>query len=93
MVIRRVGPLSCAKVVGLLQLLLGLVIGACISLFAMAGFFPGGSDSPMPFFFGTGAIVALPIFYGAFGFFGTLIMAALFNVVVGITGGVEVDAA
>ena len=31
-------------------------------------------------------------FYGVFGFFGTLIMAWLFNLVAGITGGIEVDA-
>ena len=45
-----------------------------------------------PMFMGAGAIVILPIFYGVFGFIGTLIMAALFNLVVGITGGIEVDA-
>ena len=91
MVIRRVGPLSCAKVAGLLYLILGFIFGACISLFAMTGL-AGGSDNPMGFFFGGAAIVALPIFYGFFGFLGTLVMAALFNLVAGITGGVEIDA-
>ena len=90
MVIRRVGALSCAKVAGLLYLILGFVFGACISLFAMTGL--AGSDNPMGFFFGGAAIVALPIFYGFFGFLGTLVMAALFNLVAGLTGGVEVDA-
>jgi hypothetical protein len=42
--------------------------------------------------FGAGAIVILPICYAAFGFIMTLIMTALFNVIVGITGGIEVDA-
>ena len=37
MVIRRVGPLSCAKVAGLLYLILGFVFGAFISLFALGG--------------------------------------------------------
>ncbi len=45
-----------------------------------------------PMFIGAGAIVILPIFYAVFGFIGTLIMASLFNLVVGITGGIEVDA-
>ena len=92
MVIRRLGPLSCAKVAGLLYLILGLVIGACVSLFAVAGLFASGTDSPFPMFFGAGAIVILPIMYAAFGFIGTLIMTSLFNLVVGITGGIEVDA-
>ena len=92
MVIRRVGALSCAKVAGLLYLILGFVIGACLSLFAMAGSFAGASNSFFPMTMGLGAIVLMPIFYGGFGFVGTLIMAALFNAVVGITGGIEVDA-
>ena len=92
MVIRRVGPLSCAKLAGLLYLILGFIIGACFSLFAMAGSFAGGADGFFPMFMGAGAIVILPIFYGAFGFIGTLIMASLFNLVAGITGGIEVDA-
>ena len=91
MVIRRVGPLSCAKVAGVIYLILGFFFGACISLFAMGGFFADGG-SQMPFYFGTGAIVMLPIFYGVLGFLGTLVMTMLFNFVVGITGGVEVDA-
>ena len=92
MVIRRVGPLSCAKLAGVLYLILGFIFGACISLFAMAGSFAGASDGFFPMFMGAGAIVVLPIFYGAFGFIGTLIMAWLFNLVAGITGGIEVDA-
>jgi hypothetical protein len=88
-----VGPLSCAKVAGLLYLILGLVFGACISLFAMIGLFAGdGDDGAFPAFFGTAAVVVLPIFYGVFGFIGTLIMSALFNFVAGIAGGIEVDA-
>ena len=41
--------------------------------------------------FGAGAIVILPICYSVFGFVMTLIMASLFNLIVGITGGIEVD--
>jgi hypothetical protein len=85
-----VGPLSCAKVTGLLHVILGLIVGACLSLVSLLGF-AGGAYSPLRGMFGAGAIVMLPIFYGALGFLGTLVMATLFNFVVGITGGVEVD--
>ena len=91
MVIRRVGALSCAKVTGLLYVILGLVVGACLSVVSLLGF-AGGSYSPLQGMFGAGAIVMLPIFYGALGFFGTLIMAWLFNFAAGVTGGIEVDA-
>ena len=94
MVIRRVGPLSCAKVAGLLYLIMGFVFGALVSLFASGGGML--ADTPARGFggmlFGAGAIVILPICYGAFGFLMTLVMAALFNLVSGITGGIEVDA-
>lgn len=93
MVIRRVGALSCAKVAGLLYLILGFVFGGIVSLFAVGGSML--ADTPARgfggFLFGAGAIVILPICYSVFGFVMTLIMAALFNVIVGITGGIEVD--
>jgi hypothetical protein len=93
MVIRRVGALSCAKVAGLLYLILGFVFGAFISLLTMGGTMfddqPGGMLARM---FGASAIVVMPIFYGCLGFVMTFIMALLFNLVTGITGGIEVDA-
>jgi hypothetical protein len=93
MVIRRVGALSCAKVAGVLYLILGFVFGAFISLFAAGGSM--FADTPASglggMIFGAGAIVILPICYAVFGFVMTLIMASLFNLVVGMTGGIEVD--
>jgi len=97
MTITRVGPLSAAKVAGLLYVVIGLVAGAFVSLFAMAGAAIGagsgnGDGATFGALFGVGAIILLPIFYGFFGFVGTLIMAALFNVAAGMVGGIEVDA-
>ena len=90
MVIRRVGALSCAKVTGLLYVILGLIFGACLSLISLLGVDVG--NSALQGMFGVGAIVLLPIFYGVLGFLGTLIMALLFNFAAGVTGGIEVDA-
>ena len=94
MVIRRVGPLSCAKVAGLLYLILGFVFGALISLFTLgSSLVPDQSEGTFGgMIFGAGAIVILPICYAVLGFVMTLVMAALFNLVAGITGGIEVDA-
>ena len=97
MTITRVGPLSAAKVAGLLYVVIGLVAGAFVSLFALAGAAIGagsgnGDGATFGALFGVGAIILLPIFYGFFGFVGTLIMAALFNVAAGMVGGIEVDA-
>jgi hypothetical protein len=92
MVINRVGPLSCAKIAGTLYAILGLIIGACFSLFALAGMSSDRTGGAMfGVLLGVGAIVALPIFYGIIGFIGTIIMGWLYNVAAGIVGGVEID--
>ena len=95
MVIRKVGIGSVVKVAGVLYALLGLVIGFCVALFAMMGLglAAANSDAPAWFgpFFGVGAIIVLPIFYGVMGAIGGAIMGALYNVVAGITGGLEVE--
>jgi len=96
MTITRVGPLSVAKVAGLLYVVIGLIAGGFVSLFSLAGAAMGagaGNDGALfGALFGVGAIILLPIFYGCLGFIGTLIMAALFNIATGVVGGVEVDA-
>jgi hypothetical protein len=92
MVIRRVSPLSVAKIAGLLYVILGLLFGGVLSLMALAGWAAGGGELPgMGMLFGAGAIVVLPLVYGCMGFVVTGIMALLYNVVSGIIGGVEVE--
>jgi hypothetical protein len=94
MVIRRIGVLSVAKVAGLLYGVMGLLFGACIALFSLAGS-AVAADEEVPAFvgalFGVGAIVFLPILYGILGFLFVGLLAALYNVVAGMTGGVVVD--
>jgi hypothetical protein len=92
MILKRIGPVSAAKISGALYALMGLIAGAFISLFSVVGsaFAPhqagfGG------LIFGAGALVALPIFYGVFGFIATLIAAALYNMLAGWLGGMELD--
>ena len=41
MIIKRIGPLSCAKIVGLLYAFLGFLAGGLLSLFSLAGFVGG----------------------------------------------------
>jgi len=93
MVIRRVGPLSVAKIAGTLYAVIGLIVGGIVTLVAMAGGFASGREGA-PFFatmIGTGSIIMFPIFYGCIGFIGSLIAAALYNVLASAVGGVEVD--
>lgn len=93
MIIRRIGPMSIARLSGMLYAVIGLVLGGIISLIAMAGGFGSDSDGAVPFggLMGVGAVLVLPICYGLLGFIATLIAAWLYNVAAGVVGGIEVD--
>jgi hypothetical protein len=93
MVIRRVSPLSCAKIAGTLYALFGLIFGGIVSLIAVAGGFASNNAEGAAFsaIFGVGAVVLLPLLYGGMGFVMSLITAWLYNVVAGMVGGIEVD--
>ena len=94
MVVRRVVPLSVAKVAGALYALMGLIVGAIVAIAALVGAFAADQDAGfMGSIMGVGAIVALPLLYGGLGFVFTLIAAWLYNVVAGMVGGIEFDAA
>ena len=96
MVVKRVGPLSIAKIAAVLYAFMGLIGGAFFSMAALAGAFAGFDEAgfgPASFMglVGAGAIVVFPIMYGCIGFVMTLIGAVLYNVASSIAGGVQVD--
>jgi hypothetical protein len=95
MVVKRIGPLSCAKLAGVLYAIVGLCIGAVMSVIALAGGFGGQTSDSAAFgaIFGVLAIVIVPVLYGGLGFVTTLISAALYNLLAGVIGGVEIDLA
>jgi hypothetical protein len=93
MIIKRVGPVSCAKIAGTLYAILGLLMGGVFSLVTLAGGFASNTPEagglvPM---IGVGSIVVFPVLYGAIGFVTTLIGAWLYNVLAGIVGGIQID--
>jgi hypothetical protein len=94
MVINRIAPLSVAKIAGTLYAIMGLIFGCIVSLIALAGGFASQTSraAGLGAMVGVGAIIILPIFYGALGFIVTLIGTALYNVVAGLVGGIEMDA-
>lgn len=94
MIIKRVGPVSCAKITGTLYAIFGLLGGIVFSLASLVGAFAsaarGGSALAL---LGVGSIVVFPLVYGAIGFVATLIGAWLYNVLAGVVGGIEIDVA
>ena len=97
MVIKRVAPLSVAKIAGTIYAALGLVMGFVFMMLGTLGAFAGAraTDGNMPAFFpllfGAGALIFAPIFYGCLGFFGSLVASVLYNAVAGVMGGVRVE--
>ena len=93
MTINRIAPLPAGKLVGSLYAVLGLLIGALISVIAMAGGMAAAESNlgPLSILFGVGAIIILPIFYGCLGAIMTMLVAVIYNTVAKVVGGIEVD--
>ena len=93
MVIKRVGPRSCAKIAGVLYAALGAIVDVVVALFSLSGAFASDSfgGAGLGAVVGVGAIVIAPVFYGCLGFVFALIAAGLYNIAAGFVGGVELD--
>ena len=97
MVIRRIGVMSAAKITGALYAALGLIAGCILATFSMvsAGFMANASNGDVPSWiapiFGIGAIVIAPIFYGVMGLIGGAFAAAIYNLVAGVAGGLDLE--
>lgn len=92
MIVKRIGPLSLAKVSGILYAVVGLVIGCVLALIAtIGGTATQTAEGPvLGMVFGIGAVFFVPIIYGGLGFLVALLMAALYNLAAGIVGGIEI---
>ena len=92
--IRRIDPVSAMKVCAVLYAVIGLIIGAILSLVSMVGIMAAASQNlPRAFglIFGAAAIVIAPIFYGVIGAIGGLITAAVYNLIARFTGGLQIE--
>lgn len=81
--IRRIAPGQTAKVLGILYVILGALF--------MPFFLIAAALSPGETGFGIGFALAMPIVYGVFGAIMVAIFCALYNLVAGWVGGIEVE--
>jgi hypothetical protein len=81
--IRRFGVVQTAKVVAVLYALMGLLFAPLVLLTTL--FTPRESG------LGPGFALALPVLYGLVGFVFTAIACAIYNLVAGWVGGIEVE--
>ena len=95
-ILKKIGPLSCGKVSGVLYGFFGLILGVIIAAFSViATMFGAAMDAPSSafggLFVGLGSVIILPLFYGALGFIGGFLSALFYNRIAGWIGGVEVE--
>lgn len=98
MIIKRIGVLKAGIVQGCVMALFGLLIGLCFLLFGtvLGGLFGAVSDHPgtglgLGLLGGVGMVIALPILYAFIGFVAGTIGAAVYNLVAGFVGGIEIE--
>ena len=79
----RVAPLQLGKVMAVLYGSISLIFVPFILIISMVASKAGDSHFPMLF------VIFIPIIYAVAGFIGGLLVAAIYNVIAGWTGGVH----
>jgi hypothetical protein len=95
----KVGVASFAKFMGASGLLLGLIFGVFYGGFAIlfgmisaaSGQEGAGAAGAMGVGMGLAMMVVIPLFYGAMSFVFGVIYALIINLVLGFTGGLEIE--
>ena len=91
MKLRRIGVLSAGKIAGIFYALIGLFAGFIFSMIAMIGMSVGSDLGIWELVMGVGAIIFMPIVYGLMGFVGGISSAAIYNLIAGLIGGLEIE--
>lgn len=93
--LKKIGVLSLGKIFGIIYGLMGLILGMIITLLTLAAGSIFSDEPGMPELFevllGTGATIALPLFYGFIGFIMGLITALFYNFAASRIGGLEIE--
>jgi hypothetical protein len=90
-IVKSVGVLSVAKIMGLIYACMGLIFAPLFLLIGALGSFAGQSNTlPFAGIFGVVGAVVMPVVYGVFGFIGGAIGALLYNLFANWVGGFEV---
>jgi hypothetical protein len=92
MKIKRIGPKSLGKVLGLTYAVFGFLGGLfflLISLLAQNN--ADATNAPPPILFGLAAPIAFLLLYGILGFVGGIISAWIYNAAAKRVGGIEIE--
>jgi hypothetical protein len=90
-IIKSVGVLSVAKIMGLIYGCLGLIFAPLFLLIGLLGSAVGQHNSPIAGIFGIGLAILMPVIYGTMGFVLGAIGALLYNLFARWVGGFELE--
>jgi hypothetical protein len=90
-IVKSVGVLSVAKIMGMIYGCMGLVFAPFFLLVGLMGSTLGQHNSPLAGIFGVGFAVLMPVFYGGIGFISGLIGGLLYNLFARWVGGFELE--
>lgn len=90
-IIRSVGVMSVAKIMGLIYGCLGLIFAPLFLLFGLLGSLAGQQKTPFAGVVGVVFALLMPLFYGAVGFVMGAIGALLYNLFSKLVGGFELE--
>lgn len=94
MVLRKIGVLSTAKVMGCMYAIGGLIGGVLVAFMSLAGVLgagEGAKEAGILLAGGVFAVIFLPVLYGVLGFITGAIGALLYNLITPLVGGIEMD--
>jgi hypothetical protein len=90
-IVKSVGVLSVAKIMGMIYGCMGLIFAPLFLLIGLMGSALGQHNSPVAGIFGVGFAVLMPVFYGVIGFIAGLLGALLYNLFARWVGGFELE--
>ncbi len=90
-IVKSVGVMSVAKIMGLLYGCMGLLFVPFFLLFGLIGSLAGQGKNPLAGVVGIFLAVLMPVFYGALGFIAGAIGALLYNLIAKWIGGFELE--
>jgi hypothetical protein len=90
-IVKSVGVLSVAKIMGLIYACMGLIFVPFFLMIGALGSFAGQSNFPLAGLFSVVGAIFLPLFYGVLGFIAGALGALLYNLFAKLVGGFELE--
>jgi len=90
-IVKSVGVLSAAKIMGLIYGCMGLIFAPMLLLVGVVGSMAGQQKTPLAGMFGVLFALMMPVLYGLMGFVMGAIGAFLYNLFARWVGGIELE--